>query len=59
MLASLAPTVEQLADLDLLVFDIQDIGTRYYTYAATMALCMRVAAACEQRQQQGGGQDPE
>lgn len=41
--ASLAPTVEQLADLDLLVFDIQDIGTRYYTYAATMALCMQVA----------------
>ncbi len=41
---SLSPRDEQLAGLDALIFDIQDVGARYYTYAATMALCMRVAA---------------
>ncbi|MEO1171628.1 MAG: DUF1343 domain-containing protein [Myxococcota bacterium] len=40
---SLSPTEEQLAEVDALVFDIQDIGTRYYTYAATMALAMKAA----------------
>ncbi len=40
---SLTPTAEQLARIDTLVFDIQDVGSRYYTYAATMALCMRAA----------------
>jgi uncharacterized protein YbbC (DUF1343 family) len=43
--ASLSPGREQLAGLDALLFDIQDVGARYYTYAATMALCMRAAAA--------------
>lgn len=38
---SLSPRPEHLAMLDTLVFDIQDIGTRYYTYAATMALAMK------------------
>lgn len=42
---SLRPTPEQLARIDVLVFDVQDVGSRYYTYAATMALCMQVAAA--------------
>lgn len=42
--ASLRPTVEQLAGLDALVFDIQDVGTRWYTYQATMMLCMEAAA---------------
>jgi uncharacterized protein YbbC (DUF1343 family) len=42
---SLSPKPEHLADLDVLVFDIQDVGARYYTYAATMALCMRAAAS--------------
>lgn len=41
---SLSPTAEQLDGLDTLVFDIQDIGTRFYTYAATMALAMKAAA---------------
>jgi len=41
--ASLSPTPAHLAQIDALVFDIQDIGARYYTYAATMALCMRAA----------------
>ncbi len=43
---SLSPTQEQLAEVDAILFDIQDVGARYYTYAATMALCMRVAASC-------------
>ena len=42
---SLSTTPEQLAGVDVLLFDIQDVGSRYYTYAATMALCMRAAKA--------------
>lgn len=38
------PTAEQLQNLDALVFDIQDIGSRYYTYLSTMGNCMKVAA---------------
>jgi uncharacterized protein YbbC (DUF1343 family) len=43
-LSSLTPNPQALADIDVLVYDIQDIGTRYYTYAATLALAMQVAA---------------
>ena len=42
--ASLTPRDEQLKGLDALVFDIQDVGSRYYTYLATMGLAMRAAA---------------
>ncbi len=42
--ASLRPTRAQLEGLDALVFDIQDVGSRYYTYQATMMLCMEAAA---------------
>ena len=38
------PTPEQLEGIDILVFDIQDIGARYYTYLSTMGLCMEAAA---------------
>ncbi|HEV8240127.1 MAG TPA: exo-beta-N-acetylmuramidase NamZ domain-containing protein [Thermoanaerobaculia bacterium] len=38
------PTREQLAGLDALVFDVQDIGTRFYTYISTMGLAMEAAA---------------
>src|SRR5204863_9396443 len=38
------PKPEQLAGLDALVFDIQDIGARFYTYVATMQLAMEAAA---------------
>lgn len=38
------PTPEQLAGLDALVFDIQDIGCRFYTYVSTMGNCMEAAA---------------
>jgi uncharacterized protein YbbC (DUF1343 family) len=42
--ASLAPPEEALRGLDALVFDVQDVGTRFYTYQATMMLCMEAAA---------------
>ncbi len=38
------PTAEQLANLDCLVYDIQDIGCRFYTYISTMKECMLAAA---------------
>lgn len=38
------PSQDMLADVDVLVFDIQDVGARFYTYAATMAYAMRAAA---------------
>ena len=39
-----APTPEMLQGVDVLLFDIQDVGARYYTYVWTMALSMRAAA---------------
>jgi uncharacterized protein YbbC (DUF1343 family) len=42
---SLRPTPEALRGLDALVFDVQDVGARYYTYQATMLFCMEAAAA--------------
>lgn len=41
---SLSPKEAWLDGLDALVFDIQDVGSRYYTYVYTMALAMQVAA---------------
>ncbi len=38
------PTPEMLSDVDVLVFDIQDVGARFYTYIWTMALAMEAAA---------------
>jgi uncharacterized protein YbbC (DUF1343 family)/CubicO group peptidase (beta-lactamase class C family) len=38
------PKAEQLKDLDALVFDIQDIGTRFYTYISTLGYVMEEAA---------------
>ncbi len=43
------PTPEMLADIDVLVFDIQDIGARFYTYIYTMALAMEAAAVADVR----------
>ena len=40
-----APTPEMLAAVDVLAFDIQDIGARYYTYVSTMALAMEAAGS--------------
>jgi len=41
---SLSPKPEWLDGIDALVFDIQDVGSRYYTYVYTMALAMKEAA---------------
>jgi uncharacterized protein YbbC (DUF1343 family) len=41
---SLRPAAGALRGLDALVFDIQDVGARYYTYQATMLFCMQAAA---------------
>lgn len=38
------PSPEMLEDLDILVFDIQDIGARFYTYISTMGYAMEEAA---------------
>jgi uncharacterized protein YbbC (DUF1343 family) len=38
------PTADMLRDIDVLVIDLQDVGTRVYTYIYTMANCMRAAA---------------
>lgn len=38
------PTAKQLANLDVLVFDIQDVGVRFYTYISTLHYIMEAAA---------------
>ncbi|HYF91246.1 MAG TPA: DUF1343 domain-containing protein [Symbiobacteriaceae bacterium] len=38
------PTPEMLTGVDVLVFDMQDAGVRFYTYTWTMALCLQAAA---------------
>lgn len=38
------PTPAMLENIDVLVFDIQDIGARFYTYISTMGLAMQAAA---------------
>ena len=38
------PTAEMLKDIDVLVYDIQDIGCRSYTFYATMGVCMEACA---------------
>jgi uncharacterized protein YbbC (DUF1343 family) len=41
---SLRPGAEQLRGLDALVIDLQDVGSRYYTFQATMLFCLEVAS---------------
>jgi uncharacterized protein YbbC (DUF1343 family) len=38
------PTAEQLADVDVVIFDIQDVGVRFYTYISTMHYVMEACA---------------
>jgi len=38
------PTAAQLADLDVVIFDIQDVGARFYTYISTMHYVMEACA---------------
>jgi uncharacterized protein YbbC (DUF1343 family) len=40
---ALAPRADSLSDIDTLVFDIQDVGTRFFTYASTMHRAMQAA----------------
>lgn len=68
---SLKPRAEDLADLDALVFDVPDVGSRYYTYNWTMLLAMQACAeegkrfvVCDRPNPIGGAvegapQDPE
>jgi len=41
------PSQESLSELDLLLFDIQDIGARFYTYISTMGMAMQSAAEAD------------
>ncbi len=38
------PTPEQMADLDIVIFDIQDVGVRFYTYTSTLHYVMESCA---------------
>lgn len=38
------PTAEQLQGIDILLFDLQDVGCRFYTYISTMTYVMQAAA---------------
>lgn len=46
---SLSPKSHWLLGLDALIFDVQDVGARYYTYIYTMALAMKAAAKAKLR----------
>jgi uncharacterized protein YbbC (DUF1343 family) len=38
------PTADQVADIDIILFDIQDVGARFYTYISTMHYLMEACA---------------
>jgi uncharacterized protein YbbC (DUF1343 family) len=41
------PTKDMLEGIDVLVYDLQDVGARYYTYISTMGLAMQAAARAD------------
>jgi uncharacterized protein YbbC (DUF1343 family) len=43
------PTPEQLDDIDVVIFDIQDVGIRFYTYISTMHYLMEACAELEKK----------
>ena len=47
--ASLAPSIEDLKDIEILLIDLPDIGSRYYTFAQSMIYSMQIAkkAGCK------------
>lgn len=47
--AERAPTPASLANVDILVYDLQDVGVRFYTYTSTLGLAMQAAAAANVR----------
>lgn len=42
-----SPSQEALQDLDMLVYDLQDVGTRFFTYTSTLGLAMQAAAEAD------------
>ena len=38
------PSLEALKEIDVLLIDLQDVGTRVYTYTTTIGLCLEAAA---------------
>jgi uncharacterized protein YbbC (DUF1343 family) len=46
---SFAPNADSLAGIDTLAFDVQDVGTRFFTYASTMRRAMLAARDCNLR----------
>ncbi len=42
-----APTAEELSGIDWFVIDLQDVGARYYTYAATMKACLEACVLAD------------
>jgi uncharacterized protein YbbC (DUF1343 family) len=46
---NLRPTAAMLRNIDILIFDIQDVGARFYTYISTMAYAMEEAAKHQMR----------
>jgi uncharacterized protein YbbC (DUF1343 family)/CubicO group peptidase (beta-lactamase class C family) len=49
VIRSRAPKPDQLRDIDALVFDIQDIGARFYTYSATLGAAIEAAARAKKK----------
>ncbi len=45
----LKPEPMDLVDLDILIYDLQDIGCRYYTYIYSLASLMEAASACHKK----------
>jgi uncharacterized protein YbbC (DUF1343 family) len=45
----LAPTAAHLSAIDLLLFDVPDIGSRFYTYLWTLSYMIETAAACNKK----------
>ena len=43
---SMRPTASQLEGIDLLIYDMQDVGARYYTYISTLLYAMEAASDC-------------
>ena len=43
---SMRPTADQLQGIDLLIYDMQDVGARYYTYISTLLYAMEAAGDC-------------
>ena len=43
------PTTDQMKDIDVIIFDIQDVGVRFYTYISTLHLVMEAVAESNKR----------